>query len=82
MGWLDFEWQPPLANHVFPLTGTDPDGVELGKLLEMKGLKRSEQAAFLDIFQETKPQVRIVTSRANYFNRYRLSLTDNISVVS
>jgi hypothetical protein len=38
---------------------SDPDGVELGKLLEMKGLKRSEQAAFLDIFKDTKPQVTV-----------------------
>jgi hypothetical protein len=38
---------------------SDPDGVELGKLLEMKGLKRSEQTAFLDIFKDTKPQVTV-----------------------
>ncbi len=41
------------------MTLSDPDGVELGKLLEMKGLKRSEQTAFLDIFKETKPQVTV-----------------------
>ena len=38
---------------------TDPDVVELGKLLEMKGLKRGEQATFQDIFKDTKPQVSI-----------------------
>ena len=31
----------------------DPDLAELGKLLEMKGLRRGDQAAYLERFRET-----------------------------
>ena len=35
----------------------DPDGAELGKLLEMKGLKRSDQLTYMELFKEANKQV-------------------------
>ena len=35
----------------------DTDGAELSKLLEMKGVKRSEQTAYLEMYRESQADV-------------------------
>ena len=39
----------PIHNHV-----VDTDGAELSKLLEMKGVKRSDHNSYLELYRETR----------------------------
>jgi len=38
----------------------EPDSSELAKLLDMKGVRRGEQGAFMDIFRDSKPETESV----------------------
>lgn len=37
--------------------GADTDGAELSKLLEMKGVKRSDQSTYLELYRESQHDV-------------------------
>jgi len=44
----------------------DPDGPELSKLLDMKGLRRSEQTTFLDLYRESVPSSQSLQGSPRY----------------